>query len=142
MGHGGTRVRRLRDGARRRGPRLRASGREPRGRASGRRRRGGAAASRPPPGTPAGAVLVLDEIKTAFRLALGGAAERYGLRPDLVVLGKALANGFPLAVVGGRADLMAGAGRTWISSTLATEGVALAAALATLDVMVRDDVCA
>ena len=89
-----------------------------------------------------GAVLVLDEIKTAFRLAVGGAAERYGLRPDLVVLGKALANGFPLAVVGGRADLMAGAGRTWISSTLATEGVALAAALATLDVMVRDDVCA
>jgi glutamate-1-semialdehyde 2,1-aminomutase len=89
-----------------------------------------------------GAVLVFDEIKTAFRLAVGGAAERYGVRPDLVVLGKALANGFPLAVVGGRADLMAGVGRTWISSTLATEGVALAAARATLDVVVRDAVCA
>jgi len=80
--------------------------------------------------TRAGAILIFDEIKTAFRLAIGGATERYTLKPapDLVVLGKALANGFPLAVVGGRADLMNAANRTWISSTLATEGVALAAA--------------
>ncbi len=92
--------------------------------------------------TRVGAVLVFDEIKTAFRLAIGGAAERYGIRPDLAVLGKALANGFPLAVVGGRADLMAGTARTWISSTLATEAVALAAAQATLEVMARDQVCA
>ena len=96
----------------------------------------------------AGAILIFDEIKTAFRLAIGGAVERYGLkpdgapgRPDLVVLGKALANGFPLAVVGGRADLMAAASRTWISSTLATECVALAAARATLEVFEREDVC-
>ena len=92
--------------------------------------------------TRVGAVLVFDEIKTAFRLAVGGAAERYGVRPDLAVVGKALANGFPLAVVGGRADLMAGAGRTWISSTLATESVALAAARATLEAFVQEDVCA
>ena len=92
----------------------------------------------------AGAMLILDEIKTGFRLAIGGAVERYNLepRPDLVVLGKALANGFPLAVVGGRADVMAAASRTWISSTLATEGVALAAARATLEVFEREDVCA
>ena len=91
----------------------------------------------------AGAILIFDEIKTAFRLAIGGAAERYTLKPapDLVVLGKALANGFPLAVVGGRADLMNAANRTWISSTLATEGVALAAARATLEVFERDGVC-
>ena len=91
----------------------------------------------------AGTVLVFDEIKTAFRLAIGGAVERYALRPtpDLVVLGKAMANGFPLAAVGGRADLMAAASRTWISSTLATEGVALAAARATLEVFTREDVC-
>jgi len=88
-----------------------------------------------------GAVLIFDEIKTAFRLAIGGAAERYGVRPDLVVLGKALANGFPLAAIGGRADLMAGATRTWISSTLATEGVALAAARATLETFEREAVC-
>lgn len=83
----------------------------------------------------AGAVLIVDEIKTVCRLAIGGATERYGLRPDLVVMGKALANGFPLAAVGGRAEVMAGALRTWISSTLATELVALAAARATLRVM-------
>jgi glutamate-1-semialdehyde 2,1-aminomutase len=91
----------------------------------------------------AGAILIFDEIKTAFRLAIGGAVERYGVQPapDLVVLGKALANGFPLAAVGGRADLMAAVSRTWVSSTLATEGVALAAARATLDVFERDAVC-
>jgi glutamate-1-semialdehyde 2,1-aminomutase len=92
--------------------------------------------------TRAGAILVFDEIKTAFRLAVGGAAERYGIRPDLMVLGKALANGFPLAAVGGRADLMNGVARTWISSTLATESVALAAARAALDVTITEGVCA
>jgi glutamate-1-semialdehyde 2,1-aminomutase len=53
-----------------------------------------------------------------------------------VVLGKAMANGFPLAAVGGRRVVMDGASRTWISSTLATEFVSLAAARATLEVMV------
>ena len=75
-----------------------------------------------------GAILIVDEIKTVGRLALGGASERYGIRPDLVVIGKAIANGFPLAAVGGRAEVMAAVGRTWISSTLATELVSLAAA--------------
>lgn len=82
-----------------------------------------------------GALLVVDEVKAVCRLAIGGGTERYRLRPDLVVLGKALANGFPLAAVGGRADIMASASRTWISSTLATELVSLAAARATLAVM-------
>jgi glutamate-1-semialdehyde 2,1-aminomutase len=90
----------------------------------------------------AGAVLVFDEIKTAFRLAVGGAAERYGVAPDLAVIGKAFANGFPLAAVGGSADVMAAVSRTWISSTLATESVALAAALATLAVYESEPVCA
>lgn len=80
-----------------------------------------------------GAILVFDEIKTGFRVALGGAVERWGVVPDLVVYGKALANGFPLAAVGGRADLMDWVHRTWISSTLATEFVALAAARASVD---------
>ncbi|MGH7675819.1 MAG: aminotransferase class III-fold pyridoxal phosphate-dependent enzyme [Gemmatimonadales bacterium] len=88
-----------------------------------------------------GAVLVFDEIKTGFRLAIGGAAERYEVRPDLAVFGKAMANGFPLAATGGRGDLMAGVSRTWISSTLATESVALAAARATLEVFEREAVC-
>lgn len=84
-----------------------------------------------------GAVLILDEVKTAFRLALGGAAERWQIDPDLVVLGKALANGFPLAAVGGRREIMEEARRSWISSTLATEFLGLAAAEATLEVMVE-----
>ena len=83
-----------------------------------------------------GALLVIDEIKTVCRLEVGGACERYRIRPDLVVMGKAIANGFPLAVVGGRRKVMAGVSRTWISSTLATEFVSLAAAKATLDAMV------
>lgn len=89
-----------------------------------------------------GAALVFDEIKTAFRLAVGGAAERYGVTPDLAVIGKAFANGFPLAAVGGSAEVMAAVNRTWISSTLATESVALAAALATLAVYEAEPVCA
>jgi glutamate-1-semialdehyde 2,1-aminomutase len=87
-----------------------------------------------------GAVLVFDEIKTGFRLARGGAAERWGVAPDLAALGKALANGFPLAAVVGRADLMARVDDTWISSTLATEFVALAAARAVLDTWDEVDV--
>jgi glutamate-1-semialdehyde aminotransferase len=86
-----------------------------------------------------GALLVFDEIKTAFRVGLGGAAGRWGGEPDLVVLGKALANGFPLAAVGGSAAVMQGIARTWISSTLATDFVALAAARATLEVAVAED---
>jgi len=79
-----------------------------------------------------GAVLVFDEIKTAFRVAIGGVAELTGITPDLIVLGKALGNGMPISVVGGAAPLMEAATETWISSTLATEYVSLAAARAVL----------
>jgi glutamate-1-semialdehyde 2,1-aminomutase len=85
--------------------------------------------------TRAGALLVIDEVKTACRIAIGGGTEHYGLEPDLVVLGKALANGFPLAAVGGRLAVMERVADTWISSTLATEWQSLAAARACLDVM-------
>lgn len=88
-----------------------------------------------------GSLLVFDEIKTAFRVALGGAAERWGVVPDLAVVGKALANGFPLAAVAGPRDVMEAATRSWISSTLATEWVSLAAARAVIDTYRRDDVC-
>jgi glutamate-1-semialdehyde 2,1-aminomutase len=87
-----------------------------------------------------GAILVADEVKTGCRLAIGGGAERYGFRPDLVVMAKAIANGLPLAAVGGRADIMGKISRTWISSTLATEFVSLAAAQETLRVMLVDSV--
>ena len=90
--------------------------------------------------TRAGAVLVFDEIKTAFRLATGGAAEAYGVVPDLTVVGKGLGNGFPIAAVGGARDLMAAATQTWISSTLATEMVGLAAAAAVLETFATEPV--
>lgn len=81
-----------------------------------------------------GAALILDEIKTGIRFGMGGAAARYGVAPDAVVLGKALGNGLPISAVVGTRDLMEATTRTWISSTLAAETVALAGALAVLDV--------
>lgn len=89
-----------------------------------------------------GAVLVFDEIKTGIRFGPGGAAARYGASPDLVVLGKALGNGMPVAAVAGPRDLMAAAERTWISSTLATECTALAAAEAVLAAAEREHLAA
>ncbi|HXD23798.1 MAG TPA: aminotransferase class III-fold pyridoxal phosphate-dependent enzyme [Gemmatimonadaceae bacterium] len=89
-----------------------------------------------------GAALIFDEMKTGFRLATGGFQQMSGVTPDLSAFGKALANGFPLAAVCGRAPLMESLKKTWISSTLASEGGALAAALAVLDWHEQADVCA
>ena len=88
-----------------------------------------------------GAVLVADEIKTGFRVHPSGALAQQGIRADLVVFGKALANGYPLAAVAGRSSVMRAAQRTWISSTLACETTALAAASAVLARHSREDVC-
>lgn len=89
-----------------------------------------------------GAVLVFDEVKTGFRVAPGGWQEVSGVTPDLAAFGKAMANGYPLAAVVGREAIMAAARDTWISSTLASESTALAAALAVLDWHDRADICA
>src|SRR6185503_14272069 len=89
-----------------------------------------------------GAPLIFDEVKTGFRLATGGFQQYAEITPDLAAFGKAMANGFPLAVVCGRAELMDAADRTWISSTLASETGALAAAAAVLAWHERVDVCA
>ena len=90
----------------------------------------------------AGALLIFDELKTGFRLAAGGYQAYANVTPDLAAFGKAMANGFPLAAVVGRAAPMEeGCGRTWISSTLAGEAVALAAAAAVLERHEETDVC-
>ncbi len=89
-----------------------------------------------------GAVLIFDEVKTGFRVDRGGAQTTLGVTPDLAVIGKALANGYPLAAVVGKASVMSAAERTWISSTLATELSAIAAAHAVLDRHDARDVCA
>ena len=87
-----------------------------------------------------GAVLIFDEIKTGFRLKTGGFQEHAGVEPDVATLGKAMANGFPIAAVVGRAAVMEAAKSTWISSTLAGETVGLAATNAVLDWHERADV--
>ncbi len=81
-----------------------------------------------------GIVLIFDEVKTGFRLALGGAQEHYGVTPDLSVAAKALAAGFPVAAVGGRRDLMdvITQNRVIQSATYHTNPVSMAATYATL----------
>lgn len=91
--------------------------------------------------TSLGAVLVFDEMKTGFRLEPGGYQSLSGITPDVAVFGKALANGFPLSAVAGRRDVMDAARKTWISSTLAGESTALAAAGAVLDWHDSGDIC-
>jgi glutamate-1-semialdehyde 2,1-aminomutase len=88
----------------------------------------------------AGAVLIFDEMKTGFRLRTGGYQEFAEVTPDLAAFGKAMANGYPLAAIAGKRDLMEAARRTWISGTLASEATALAAAGAVLDWHDRADI--
>jgi glutamate-1-semialdehyde 2,1-aminomutase len=82
-----------------------------------------------------GAVLVLDEITTGFRLALGGAHRMLGVEPDVAVFAKAMSNGYPMAAVIGRRAVMEAAQRSFVSSTYWSERVGPAAALATLKKM-------
>jgi glutamate-1-semialdehyde 2,1-aminomutase len=89
-----------------------------------------------------GAVLIFDEVKTAFRVRTGGVQQLLGITPDLTTIGKAMANGYALAAVVGCERVMSAAARTWISSTLAAETTALAAARVVLDRHARLDVCA
>jgi glutamate-1-semialdehyde 2,1-aminomutase len=82
-----------------------------------------------------GALLVFDEVITGFRVARGGAQERYGVLPDLTVLGKIAGGGLPLAAFGGRADVMdalAPSGPVYQAGTLSGNPLATAAALAVL----------
>jgi glutamate-1-semialdehyde 2,1-aminomutase len=88
-----------------------------------------------------GAVLVFDEMKTGFRLRVGGYQEYASVKPDLAVFGKAMANGYPVAIVAGDARIMAAAEETWISSTLAGEAMSLAAVGAVLDWHEKENVC-
>jgi glutamate-1-semialdehyde aminotransferase len=87
-----------------------------------------------------GAVLIFDEVRTGFRVHPGGAQGLYGVTPDLTALGKALANGYPITAVVGRRSVMTSATRTFISSTYFPNGMEMAAALATLRLLVQERV--
>jgi len=82
-----------------------------------------------------GAVLIFDEVMTGFRVALGGAQARYGIRTDLTTLGKVIGGGLPVGAFGGRKDIMekiAPLGPVYQAGTLSGNPVAVAAGLATL----------
>ena len=88
-----------------------------------------------------GAILIFDEVMTGFRLAFGGAQERYGIRPDMTTLGKIVGGGMPLGAYGGRADIMdqvLPAGKVFQAGTLSGNPVAVAAGSTTLRLL-RDD---
>jgi glutamate-1-semialdehyde 2,1-aminomutase len=82
------------------------------------------------------ALLVFDEVITGFRVAPGGAQQRYGVTPDLTVLGKIIGGGLPVGAYGGRADLMdlvAPAGPVYQAGTLSGHPLVMAAGIATLE---------
>jgi len=87
-----------------------------------------------------GAPLIFDEISCGWRLCLGGAHRLYGVQPDLAVLAKSMANGFPMAAIIGRREVMETAQNSFISSVFWTEGVGPAAAVAAVKKMMSIDV--
>jgi glutamate-1-semialdehyde 2,1-aminomutase len=85
-----------------------------------------------------GVLLIFDEVMTGFRVARGGAAARFAVRPDLVTLGKVIGGGLPVGAYGGRRDLMqqvSPVGPVYQAGTLSGNPLAMAAGIATLDVL-------
>jgi glutamate-1-semialdehyde 2,1-aminomutase len=88
-----------------------------------------------------GALLIFDEVMTGFRIAYGGARERFGITPDLTTLGKVIGGGLPVAAYGGRRDLMAmiaPSGPVYQAGTLSGNPLAMAAGIATLQLLTRE----
>ena len=88
----------------------------------------------------AGAVLIFDEVSSGFRVNVGGVHALYDIEPDMVVLGKALGNGYPISAVVGKKDVMQAAQDTFISSTFWTERIGFVAALETIKQFEKNNV--
>jgi glutamate-1-semialdehyde 2,1-aminomutase len=89
-----------------------------------------------------GTLLIFDEVMTGFRLAPGGAQEKYGIKPDLTTMGKVIGGGLPVGAYGGRRDIMdrvAPAGPVYQAGTLSGNPLAVAAGLATLRRLLKDN---
>ena len=85
-----------------------------------------------------GALLVFDEVMTGFRIAYGGAQEKFGVTPDLTTLGKVIGGGLPVGAYGGRADIMsmvAPAGPMYQAGTLSGNPLAMTAGIKTLELL-------
>jgi len=90
-----------------------------------------------------GALLIFDEVISGFRVGWGGAAEHYGITPDLMTFGKVIGGGMPVGAFGGRRDIMeqlAPLGNVYQAGTLSGNPVAMAAGIATLKILERDNV--
>lgn len=87
-----------------------------------------------------GTVLIFDETITGFRFNIGGAQSLFGVTPDLATFGKGIANGFPISVICGRAEIMTLMNDIFFSGTFAGEALSLTAALATIEKMQKDNV--
>ena len=89
-----------------------------------------------------GAVLIFDEVMTGFRVAFGGAQQRFGIRPDMTTLGKIIGGGMPVGAYGGRRDIMnvvSPAGPVYQAGTLSGNPVAMASGIATLKTLKATD---
>jgi glutamate-1-semialdehyde 2,1-aminomutase len=92
--------------------------------------------------TEHGALLILDEVMTGFRLSLGGAQRIYGIAPDLTTLGKILGGGLPCGAFGGRAevmDMLAPLGPVYQAGTLSGNPLAMAAGVATVGYLIEHE---
>lgn len=87
----------------------------------------------------AGALFVLDEMRSGFRIDLAGAQGHYGVTPDLSTFSKAMANGYPISAVTGRADVLETMARSHMSSTYFANPAEMAAAIATIGELERID---
>jgi glutamate-1-semialdehyde aminotransferase len=89
-----------------------------------------------------GALLIFDEICSGFHFGLGGAEKLYGVTPDLACFGKAMGNGFPIACIVGRSDVMSVFEEVFVSFTFAGEVASMAAAMKVLDILEQTDALA
>lgn len=85
-------------------------------------------------------VLIFDEIISGFRADLGGAQKKYNIQPDLTTLGKAIANGMPLAAIVGKSDIMSKMDEIFFSATNSGETLSIAAAIATIKKIQKENV--
>jgi len=87
------------------------------------------------------AVLVFDEIRTGFRVAIGGAGQHYGVVPDLATFGKAMANGYPISALVGKKKIMKVMEKdVFVSSTFFPNSLEMAASLKCIEILQRDNV--